>query len=124
MASKKDFSQLNTGRVYGAIDEATADTQQEQQAQEAQHTRKPRKTYTEEEAQEIKLAGKTQGRKGCKAVRVNMAFAPDLYEYIRTMSRMRGESITEFTNYVFRNSMTQNADLFAQAQRFKDEFKD
>ena len=53
MASKKDFSTANTGRVYSTITEATAEPEQ-QEAQEAQQTRKERKTYTEQEQQEFR----------------------------------------------------------------------
>ena len=114
MASKKDFSAANTGRVYSTITEATAE------AQEVLH---PRKVYSEKEAQEMREAGTTQGRKGCKAVRINMAFSPDLYDYIRTMARVRGESVTKFTNFVFRQSMAENETLYKKAQEFKESFK-
>lgn len=118
MASKKDFSQVNTGRVYNAITEATAEPAQ--QAQEVQNTRK---TYTAQQAQEMRQAGTTQGRKGCKAIRINMAFTPDVHEYIKTMARVRGESVTDFTNYVFRQSMEENAALYEQAKAFQKTFK-
>ena len=115
MAAKKDFTQANTGRVYSTITEATAEP-----AQDVQHTRK---TYTAQEAQEMRQAGTTQGRKGCKAVRINMAFTPDIHEYIKIMARVRGESVTDFTNYVFRQSMEQNAELYEQAKSFKESFE-
>ena len=118
MAAKKDFSNVNTGRVYSTITEATADPAQ--QAQEVQH---PRKAYTAQQAQEMREAGTTQGRKNCKAVRINMAFTPEIHEYIKVMARVRGESITDFTNYVFRQSMEQNAELYAQAKAFKKSFE-
>lgn len=128
MASKKDFSSVNTGRVYGSIAEATAapDPQEEQQAQEvqaaqqAQNTRKERKTYTEAEQEQFRQAGTTKGRKGCKAIRINMAFTPDVHEYIKTMARVRGESITDFTNYVFARSMEENAEVYQRAKEFVD----
>ena len=116
MASKKDFTAANTGRVYNAITEATA----EPQAQEVQH---PRKVYSEQQAQEMRQAGTTQGRKGCKAVRINMAFTPDIHEYIKTMARVRGENVTEFTNFVFSQSMEKNADLYNQAKKFINSFE-
>ncbi len=116
--AKKDFSKANTGRVYDAIAEATAAPDQ-QQTQEAQQGRK---TYTEEQAQEMREAGTTQGRKGCKAVRINMAFPPEMHDFIRTMARVRGESITDFTNFVFSQYMKDNADLYERAKAFLKEF--
>ena len=105
---KKDFTTANTGRVYSTITEAT---------QEA------RKEYSAQEAQEMREAGTTQGRKGCKAIRINMAFTPEVHEYIKVMARVRGESITDFTNYVFKQSMADNADLYEQAKSFQQAFK-
>ena len=110
-AKKKDFSAVDTGRVYTAIEE----TLEEPQAQEAQHT--------EDELRGIREAGKTQGRKGCKAIRFNMAFTPTVYEYIKTMARVRGESVTDFTNYVFVQSMEDNAELYEKAKEFTESFK-
>ena len=110
-AKKKDFSAVDTGRVYTAIEE----TLEEPQAQEAQHT--------EDELREIREAGKTQGRKGCKAIRFNMAFTPTVYEYIKTMARVRGESATDFTNKVFVQSMEDNAELYEKAKEFTESFK-
>ena len=124
MAGKKDFSSVNTGRVYNTIAEATAapDPQEEQQAQEVQKTRKARKTYTEQEQQEFMAAGITKGRKGCKAIRINMAFTPDVHDYIKTMARVRGESITDFTNYIFTRSMEENREIYERAKAFKESF--
>lgn len=105
--AKKDFSNVNTGSVYDAISEATA-----------QDPQKERKTYTEQEAQELREAGKTQGRKGVKATRINMAFSPTVHDYIRTMARVRGESVTEFTEAVFKQHMEANAETYEKAKAF------
>ena len=124
MASKKDFSSVNAGRVYNNIAEATAapDPQEVQPAQEVQKTRKARKTYTEQEQQEFMAAVATKGRKGCKAIRINMAFTPDVHDYIKTMARVRGESITDFTNYIFTRSMEENREIYERAKAFKESF--
>ena len=119
MAGKKNFTSANTSRVYSAIEAATAEPE-EQQPQEAQEARK---TYTEEEAQAFRAAGKTQGRKGVKAIRFNMSFTPEIYEYITVMARVRGESVTKFTHFVFEQSMKDNAELYEQAKQFTKSFK-
>lgn len=122
MAAKKDYSKLNTGRVYEAIAEATAEpeAQEAQPAQEEQQA--GRKVYTEAERQEYLQAGKTQGRPGIKAARINLAFYPDQYEYIKTMAAVRGQSITEFVNHIIGQNMEENAALYAQARAFKKAF--
>ena len=116
MASKKDFRTANTAPVYNAITEATQEAVEQQQAQEA---RKPTKVYDAQEAHEMLLAGTTQGRKGCKSARINMAFEPDIHEYIRIMARVRGQTVTQFTNYVFRKSMEENKEIYEQAKAFR-----
>lgn len=118
MSSKKDFSEVNTGRVYDMISEATADPE----AQQEQEQQQGRRTYTAEEVQEMREAGTTQGRKGCKAVRINMSFSPSVHAYIRTMARVRGESVSEFTEHVFRLSMEENKELYERAKNFKNAF--
>lgn len=102
---KKDFTTANTGRVYSTITEATA--------QEA------RKEYTEQEVQQMRLAGTTQGRKGCKSPRINMAFNSDIHEYIKTMARVRGETATDFVNTILRQHMEANAEIYEKAQAFQ-----
>ena len=110
MAGKKDFSAVNTTPVYNQIAESIAE-----EAPQAQ--------YTQEELDALREAGKTQGRKGAKAIRFNMAFSPAVYQYIQTMARVRGESVTQFTNYVFQQSMKDNADLYEKAKAITESFK-
>ena len=47
--------------------------------------------------------GATQGRKGHKAPRINMAFSPDNHAWIKTRSRQLGISATEFVNTILDN---------------------
>ena len=125
--AKTDFSQVNTGRVYGTIAEATAEPEQEAvevmqeaAAQEAAQERKPRRTYTEQEAAEIMQTLQTSGRKGIKLPRINLAFTPELHEYIITMSRVRGENLTQFVNYVLRQHMEEHRDIYEKAIEFRN----
>ena len=71
----KDFTKtVDTGRVYDTIGEATA--QEAPQTQEKRKARKPRKTYTAQEAQAALESNSTAGKKGVKLPRINMAFSP------------------------------------------------
>ena len=112
--AKKDFTTADTGRVYTAISEATADPD----------TRKPRKTYTEDEAEALALQMTTVGRKGVKLPRINMAFAPDVYQYIKIMSSATGKTMSEFLTQVVRQHAKDHADLYEKAQALIAEFKD
>lgn len=59
--------------------------------------------YTQEvqEVQEVKKEiGTTQGKKGQKLKRINMAFSDENHEYIIHESRKRGISATAFVNQI------------------------
>lgn len=96
--AKKDFSKVNTERVYTEITEATQEP----------GGRKPRKTYTPEELQAIEATGATRGRKGASLPRINMAFSPEVYDYLRIMSRGLGMTYTDFVNHVLKDHMEKN----------------
>lgn len=108
--AKKDFSTANTGRVYTTIEEATLEQDQ----------RKPRKTYTKEETEAAINALHTSGMKGVKLPRINLAFTKDNYEYIETMSRVRGESLTAFTNFIIAQHREAHKDLYDRAIEFRN----
>lgn len=107
--SKKDFSNLNGGFVANAISTATA----------AEGTRKPRKTYTEEQKREFLNNMETTGHKDVKLPRYNMAFNPDIYDYITTMSRVSGMNRTQFVNDVLRQHLESHKDIYKKAQEFR-----
>ena len=117
--AKKDFTKVNTGRVYDTIAAATAEQEQNisqnQETQETQEKRKERRTYNEQEALEFMQTLKTSGRKGVKLPRINLAFSPDIYDYIQTMSRVRGENMTQFVNLALRQHMEENRDIYEKA---------
>ena len=101
--AQKDFSGINTGRIYRDIEQATA-----QKGQQG--------TASPQEAAERASQMKTQGRKGCKAVRINMAFSPENYEFIRVMSRISGKTLTDFTNNVIQKYREEHPEIFDQAK--------
>lgn len=111
--AKKDFSTANT-----AFD-ALADALQIPGQTEMQ-LNTGRKTYTDEEAAAFIADGKTSGRKGLNMPRINMAFTPEVYDYIKTMARVRGESMTDFVNTVLRQSLEENGDLYRKAVEFRN----
>lgn len=72
--------------------------------------------FIPQEEQQAQTALNTQGRKGMKAPRINMAFTPENYDYIRVMSGIRGESMTNFVNYVIEESMRLHGEKYEQAK--------
>ena len=103
MASKKDFSGINTGRVYEAIEQATS-----QRAQQG--------TASPQEQARRRTEMKTQGRKGCELPRINMAFSPENHEFLTVMARVSGMSITNFANRIIAEYRESHSELFEQAQ--------
>ena len=106
--SKKDFTgAVNT--ISNQITEATADTSAQEEA----------------EAARIRMAQKnlrTQGVAGAKLPRINLAFDPDVYDYIRIMAGVRGQTMTQFVNDILQKSIADNEEVYAQAKALKEQF--
>lgn len=138
---KKDFSGVNVNPVYSAIAEATAAEQlpgqmaidttgaiiEETPAADAQEVieeqkkqYKARRTYTEAEAQEALENLQTSGKKGVKLPRINLAFTPANYEFIKIMAQVRGQNLTEFVNDVLKEARESHADIYEQAIAFRN----
>lgn len=82
----KDFSTaIQTGRVYSELAQATGKQGQQD-------------TASPEEIAARKSALKTQGRKGAKAVRINMAFTPENHQFIKVYASSTGQTMTEACN--------------------------
>ena len=107
MAAKKDFSGINTGRVYSALEQATSEKGHQG-------------TASPQEAAERKADLRTQGRKGCKATRINMAFTPENHEFIKVMAAITGKTMTEFANLVIERYRTEHPEIFQQAKSIID----
>ena len=124
MATKKDFSNLDTSRAAQQLQTALAQEVQEVQnkqekqenpvTQENAGSRKPRKRYSAQEAAEILESGRNaRGLGGVKMPRINMAFTPVNHDFIITLARMRGETYTDFVNHM--------VDLYRE--QFKDQYE-
>ena len=51
--------------------------------------------------QEMRAAQlRTQGKKGCKAPRINMAFTPDNHRFLKREARKSGMTITQYCNQI------------------------
>lgn len=113
----KDFTGITAGKVKTTIAEAT---QEAPAAQEEQQKRKDRKTYNAQETAEFLQDMKTAGRKGIKLPRINLAFSPDVYDYIKTMSKAAGLSYTEFVNIVLQEHKDSHTDTYKQALEIRN----
>ena len=99
----KDFSKVNTGRsrVQAEIEQAAEERQFGQQG-----TAGPDEQY--QRAEEMR----TSGRKGCKAPRINMAFTPSNYDFVKVCSRMKGVTLTAYTNWIIEQYRLEHPDLY------------
>lgn len=122
MAKKKDFTDNidSTASVYNALDIATGAAQDAQEKQEIQGNKKKykdRKTYTEQEIKEAQEQLKTSGRKGAALPRINLAFKPSNYEFVKTAATIYGMNLTEFINYVIEEYADNHKDITEQYNR-------
>lgn len=87
----------------------------------AQGARKQPDKATEQEKAERIAAGKTQGKKGCYMPRINMAFTSENHSFIKIMSRIRGESMTDFCNYCIAQYRAEHPELYERALEIIEE---
>lgn len=111
MAGKK-FEGMNIAKTTGAgAGEEVLKRQQQGASRKGQQ-----QEVTPEEKAEREATGRTQGRKGCKAVRINMAFWSDNHEFIKTMARISGKTMTEYTNLVIAKYREEHPDIYNRAK--------
>lgn len=108
MATKKDFGTIKTGRVYDTIETATSNKGQQG-------------TASPQEAEARREALRTQGRKGAKATRINMAFTDSNHQFIKIMSRISGLTMTEFTNRVIEQYRQEHPEVYDKAKAIIDQ---
>lgn len=115
MATKKDFSKALENPLASSIETATA------QPAEPALKRRPRNTApTAAEVQQAREMGRTQGREGVKALRINMAFKPEIYDFIKRMAIFRGETITDFCNHILELYMEEHKEDYNRMLDFID----
>lgn len=114
--AKKNFDDLNTANIFTEqIQDATAEIIPDQIPRQSRDT-----LPTAEIVEQAREQGKTQGRKGCKAHRFNMAFSPKAYDFITCMARVRGETITAFVNHLIEQTIDDNQEVYQKALEFRD----
>ena len=107
---KKDFDAIDTMPAFTDIETAAADPVKE---------RKPRREYSEQEQQVLRLQGATQGRKGAHMQRMNISISPQNAEFVRVMASVSGVPQTEFINRIIADYRQRNAEVYEQARQFQ-----
>ncbi len=113
MASK--FENMNTGKAATGVAEGGNVFQS---VERGKSSYKAQAAATKEEQKTRAAEMRTQGRKGCKEPRINLAFTPANYDYIKTMARATGKNLTEFCNYVFEKYREEHSETYTQAKAF------
>lgn len=68
------------------------------------------------DTQETHRTQHTQPRKGQKLPRINMAFSEDNLEYLQHISRLKGVSMTQYTNDLIKIDCRANKGLIEKAK--------
>lgn len=88
--------------VYGTVIGST---------QEVQHTQDVQDIHRDS------VLAQTQGRKGAKLPRINMAFSPQNLEYLRVMAGLKGQSVTKYVNALVEQDMALNVEAYTAAKK-------
>lgn len=102
--AKSFKDKANNGSVYASI----IGTQEEYKADEVQEAQVD---FTERQE-----ALRTQGKKGAKAQRFNMAFTPSNLDFIRVMSKIKGLTMTQFVNEIINREREAQSDTYEKAK--------
>lgn len=109
ISTQRAGNQVDTGAVYDAIERGKDRYKQ-------QGTASP-----EERAERLEDM-RTQGRKGCKSTRINMAISPTNYEYVKVMAGVTGRSITKTVNEIIAQHRQDHPEMYEKAKAIIDEF--
>lgn len=111
MSNKKNFKTVNPAMQFINTQEAGS-KQQEQEPQETQEA---------QDAPKPLLAHTTQGKKGQRLPRINMAFSTANLDYLQVISRIEGVSITEYVNRLIEADMEARKDIIDQVRNLLKE---
>ena len=108
MAKKFEINTEGAGALMANMERQTGKTRQG--------------TATPEEKATREAEGRTQGRKGCKAPRINLALTADNWEFINNFKG--GQPATKLINNIIETYRKEHADdLIEQQQRYVDKLK-
>ena len=103
--AKKEQNIGGTERVFATFEQSAK-------------TKKLHPTVSDAEAEERKKEGRTQGAKGAKLNRINFAFTPDNYEFVRRYCKLRGQNMTQFLNHIIEDYRERNIKEFEAFEKF------
>lgn len=81
----------------------------------------PQEVDDAQEVLEAQEAGQTQGKKGMKQKRINMAFTPSNLDFIRVMAGISGKTMTQYVNSVIEAERERNGEKYRKAKDLMEE---
>lgn len=63
---------------------------------------------------------RTQGRAGMKLPRINLAFSPTNYEFVKIMAALHGQNLTQYINDIISAERERSSDAFNKAKELRD----
>ena len=120
MSAKKDFSKLEE-RIGSVMDVVSQSIQPKEDTPSPGSQKKPRKTYTEEEARKLMNQGKSQGLGNVKMPRITMAFTPANYDAILLLSSVYHMTYTKVVNTILDKYREDNKSLLESAEKLMAE---
>ena len=115
----KEANKLNN-EIYKLLSmELGSDTTR---ANNAHQNKKKRQTYSKKKTLEAQENMQTQGKKGIKLPRINLALTPSNYDYVKTMASMNGVSVTKFINNLIKNELNSgaNSDVYKEVLEIRN----
>lgn len=73
-----------------------------------------------QEVHERQKALATQGKRGAKAQRINMAFTPSNIDFIRIMAKLKGQTMTQFVNEILDRERENAGETYQKAKELID----
>lgn len=67
--------------------------------------------------QDAQEALKTQGKKGMKMPRINMAFSPSNIDFVRVMAAIKGQTMTQYVNALLDREREANGEAYEAAKK-------
>ena len=74
-----------------------------------------------EQTPDIQEVHSTQGRKGAKQQRINMAFSSENLDYMRVMAGLKGVSITKLVNDLIAQDREKNSAAYGAAKDLSEQ---
>lgn len=81
------------------------------------------KAATPEEKAEREAEGRTQGRKGCKAPRINIAFTSENWDFLRVMAKLKGQNMTQFCNEIITQYREAHGETYQKLKKLAEELE-